>query len=128
MSKPQARSFRGKERYMFNLPVSPGHASADEMLAVLANPVENITQEVLSVPDAAAVLVAPLAGRKTIILQVFAGCWLSFGTTAVKHQCLYIGAGGMFGLDVADSVVVSLLSDSGAAVVVVVQTGAGGLT
>lgn len=65
-----------------------------------------------------------ILARKTFIIQNYGDVWINFGgSVAVPNQCLFLGAGAMFGLDIVSGVPVSIVSHAGTVNVYILQIG-----
>lgn len=112
------------------LPFVPGHGTSDEVLAALLNPITSIEWINLTV-SAVSQLLTPRPSRKTVLFWInnipdHAGLWINLGgTTAVINEGLKL-TGGVFGLDIADSVPISMIAQGGDIDICVIQFGGGG--
>ena len=104
------------------MPVVPGHAATNELLAFFVNPCPRFDLSNRTVT--AAVDITSLANRKTFIVSVqsIGRLWMNFDAPAAAGVGLLL-TGGMFGLDLAESVSVSLFGEGAGVDVAILQLG-----
>lgn len=106
---------------MVGIPMTPGRASAEEILSYIGPAVDAIT-DVYAVSSTGSTPIISPKSRKAIIIQPSVNIWLSIGSSeAVPQQCLFIPAYAIFGVDGYPSLKVSMRGETASGNVVITQ-------
>ena len=106
---------------MVGIPMTPGRASAEEVLSYIGPAVDAIT-DVYDVSSTGSTPIIAPRSRKTVIIQPSINIWLSIGSDeAIPQQCLFIPAYAIFGVDGYPSLKISMRGESASGNVVITQ-------
>jgi hypothetical protein len=112
---------------MMRFPFNPGSATADEVLAMMANPATVVKQEVITL-GTVATTITPLKGRYFTLISIQKDgatppVWVSFTGNAVKDACFKFY--GVVGFDVSHEIPISLIAEESDVPVCIIQFGVG---